>query len=189
MGRGDLLVVGIEHACHAWPWGIAVEEGVGSFPAVAVRGAYGAHFVVHEHDGSVRNIDHECVRCVPNVATSHISMMITPKNGERLGGLLLNHLVRHNLVKIVQHGIDKVVGVRFRKPCSTSHDGFVAELCRGPSYRRGVANCVLVSRFEGRICCLEVILGPFVNITSSFGHGQSVPMLIVVKKMRQLHTL
>ena len=105
------------------------------------------------------------------------------------GKLLLDHFVGHNLVKIVQHGIDKVVGVGFCEPCSTGHDWFVVELCRRPRYRRGIANCVLVGRFERRISCLEIILSPLINIASSFGHGQSAPMLIVGKKMRQLHTL
>ena len=40
------LIVGVENASHAWSWGIAVEEGIGAFPAVAVRGANGAHLVV-----------------------------------------------------------------------------------------------------------------------------------------------
>ena len=31
-----LLVVGVENASHAWSWGVAVEEGIGSFPAVAI---------------------------------------------------------------------------------------------------------------------------------------------------------
>lgn len=67
--------------------------------------------------------------------------------GRRAGELLLDHLVRHNLVKVVQHGIDKVVGVGLCKPSSTSHDWLITELCRGPSYRRGITNCVLIRRF------------------------------------------
>ena len=147
MGWGGLLVVGIEHARHAWAWGVAVEKGVGSFPAVAVRGADGAHLVVCEHNGAVWDIDDECVRCVPNIAMSHISMMMSLKKEKRAGELLLDHLVRHNLVKIVQHGIDKVVGVGLCKPSSTSHDWLITELCRGPSHRRGITNCVLIRRF------------------------------------------
>ena len=147
MGWAILLVVGIEYARHAWSWGVAVEKGVGSFPAVAVRGADGAHLVVIEHDGSVGNIDDECVRCVPNIAISDVSMMISPMKKKRAGELLLDHFVRHNLVEIVEHSIDKVIRVGFCKPCSTSHDWFVAELCRRPSYRRGIADCVPIGRF------------------------------------------
>lgn len=56
-----LLIVGIENAGHSWSWGIAVEERIGSLPAIAIRGADGTHFVVVQHYGSVRDVDDECV--------------------------------------------------------------------------------------------------------------------------------
>lgn len=58
-GGARVLVVGIKHASHSWSWGIAVEEGIGPFPAIAVRGADGTHLVVVQHHRSVRNVDDE----------------------------------------------------------------------------------------------------------------------------------
>lgn len=68
MGWARLLIIGIENTSHSWSWGIAIEEGIGSLPAIAVRDADGTHLVAVQHHRSVRNVDDKCVRCVPDVA-------------------------------------------------------------------------------------------------------------------------
>ena len=65
MGWVRLLVIGIENARHSWPWGITGQKRIGTLPAIAVRGADGAHFVVIEHHRSVRYIDDKRIRCIP----------------------------------------------------------------------------------------------------------------------------
>lgn len=61
IGCVKLLVVGIENASHSRPWGIADEDGIGSLPAIAVRGADGTHLVADQHYRSIWNVDDECI--------------------------------------------------------------------------------------------------------------------------------
>ena len=59
-GEG-LLIIRVKNASHARPRGITGQKGIGALPAIAVRGADGAHFVVIQHHRSVRYIDDECI--------------------------------------------------------------------------------------------------------------------------------
>ena len=58
-GMVGLLIIRIEHPRHSRSWGIAVEERIGTLPAIAVRGTDRSHFIVIQHHRSIWDIDDE----------------------------------------------------------------------------------------------------------------------------------